>query len=102
MIELLNPDVIGRGSVRMFWRQAEVLLQTAHRLGYFHGKTYYNQLHDDLMNGKEREMRFNECVQQARILETYRLISIQYTGRQDYRDAICSYLLSLIVIIPTS
>jgi hypothetical protein len=102
MIELMNPDIIGRGGVRLFWNQAEVLLKTAHRLGYFHGKTYHNQLHDDLMKGEAREMRFSGCIQQARILETYRLISLQYTGRQDYRDAICSYLLSLIVIIPTS
>jgi hypothetical protein len=102
MIVLIDPDIIKRGGIRIFWNQAEVLLKRAHELGYFHGKTYHNQLHTDLMNGLAREIRFSDCIQQPRILETYRIISIQYAGRQDYRDAICSYLLSLIVIIPTS
>jgi len=102
MIDLLNPDIIGRGGVKLWKRQADVLLIEAHKAGYFHGKTYYNRLHSELMTGAKLTIRFFEHQQKDRILETYYIIARNYEGKPDHRDAICSYLLSMIVVEPNS
>lgn len=102
MLNLLDPDIINRGGIRCFWKQADVLLQMAFKAGYFHGKTYYNRLHTDWRAGKTVNVIFTECPQQDRILATYRVISVCHPGRIDHRDAICAYLLSLIIREPES
>ena len=102
MLELIDPDIIFTGGIACFWKQAEVLLQASFKAGFFHGKTYFNTLHADWLAGKTVTIRFNDCPQQDKLMRTYLLISQQYQGRRDYRDSICAYLLSLIILEPES
>jgi hypothetical protein len=102
MITLLDPDIIFTGGIKCFWKQAEVLFRASIDAGYFRGKTYFNHLHRDWQDGKTVSVRFTGHAQQDRILKTYRIVTKCYEGRVDYRDSICAYLLSLVVLEPES